>query len=182
MHFLLILGLLGGLLPGERHPLVPADAAIRTRWSGATSGTNGWIDRANVVCARTLCRRLIIKGVESVWVRKRHSSKRDYWMKWLGWLLILFTSYRMFILLFVDCCLWRICYLSRILAKKFVCDFGWNRERKSRFCAVVTSRAAGQTTVGHLSSCRLACFAVRKLRRRDPIGHLSLCEKACFAM
>ena len=66
MHFLLILGLLGGWTAGERHPLVPADAAIRTRWSGATSGTNGWIDRANVVCARTLCRRLIIKGVEKL--------------------------------------------------------------------------------------------------------------------
>lgn len=43
MLFLLILGLLGGWASGERHPLVPTDAAIRMRWSGATSGTNGWI-------------------------------------------------------------------------------------------------------------------------------------------
>lgn len=48
--------------------------------------------------------------------------------------------------------------------------------------AVLTSRMGGRATVGHLSSCRLACFVVRKLRYRDAIGGLSQCEKACFAM
>lgn len=60
MQFLLILGLLGGVAPGECRPFVPADGIIWMRWSGAMSGANALADGAGMVRAGTLDWCLII--------------------------------------------------------------------------------------------------------------------------
>lgn len=60
MQFLLILGLSGGVAPGESRPFVPTDGIIWMRWSGAMSGANALADGAGMVRAGTLDWRLII--------------------------------------------------------------------------------------------------------------------------
>lgn len=54
MQFLLILGLSGGVAPGESRPFVPADGIIWMRWGGAMSGANALADGVGMVRAGTL--------------------------------------------------------------------------------------------------------------------------------